>query len=146
MLISQCNAIHKTIVEQFKHAIVYGQSVKHQPQRVGLSHELADEDISKRPYDSPARIILTVCSHNHKTMMITNDTFRRCNLQWRSIVHRSSCDPCCRVNKEGTMNPRGAGQKQTQKSAHPRRMVSTIDDGTNIREDSGPRVPSVPRQ
>lgn len=44
---SQCNAIHKTIVEQFKHAIVYGQSVKHQPQRVGLTHELADEDISK---------------------------------------------------------------------------------------------------
>ena len=43
----QCNAIHKTIVEQFKHAIVYGQSVKHQPQRVGLTHELADEDISE---------------------------------------------------------------------------------------------------
>ena len=43
---AQCNAIHKTIVEQFKHAIVYGQSVKHQPQRVGLTHELADEDIS----------------------------------------------------------------------------------------------------
>ncbi|KAI9785285.1 MAG: GTP-binding protein rbg1 [Candelina submexicana] len=42
-----CNAIHKTIVEQFKQAIVYGQSVKHQPQRVGLTHELADEDISK---------------------------------------------------------------------------------------------------
>ena len=43
----QCNSIHKTIVEQFKQAIVYGQSVKHQPQRVGLNHELADEDISK---------------------------------------------------------------------------------------------------
>lgn len=42
----QCNSIHKTIVEQFKQAIVYGKSVKHQPQRVGLSHELADEDIS----------------------------------------------------------------------------------------------------
>ncbi|KAL2223084.1 P-loop containing nucleoside triphosphate hydrolase protein [Thermoascus aurantiacus ATCC 26904] len=40
-----CNAIHKSIVDQFKHAIVYGRSVKHQPQRVGLSHELADEDI-----------------------------------------------------------------------------------------------------
>nr|POF17312.1 ribosome-interacting gtpase 1 [Quercus suber] len=40
-----CNAIHKTIVEQFKIAIVYGRSVKHQPQRVGLSHELEDEDI-----------------------------------------------------------------------------------------------------
>jgi len=44
-----CNAIHKTIVEQFRQAIVYGKSVKHQPQRVGLSHELADEDISKSP-------------------------------------------------------------------------------------------------
>ena len=43
----QCNAIHKTIVDQFKHAIVYGQSVKHQPQRVGLAHEMADEDISE---------------------------------------------------------------------------------------------------
>lgn len=43
---AKCNAIHKTIVEQFKHAIVYGKSVKHQPQRVGLAHELADEDIS----------------------------------------------------------------------------------------------------
>ncbi|GAA89940.1 GTP binding protein [Aspergillus luchuensis IFO 4308] len=40
-----CNQIHRTIKDQFKHAIVYGRSVKHQPQRVGLSHELADEDI-----------------------------------------------------------------------------------------------------
>ncbi|MDI1486826.1 MAG: GTP-binding protein rbg1 [Ramalina farinacea] len=40
-----CNSIHKTIVDQFKLAIVYGRSVKHQPQRVGLSHEMADEDI-----------------------------------------------------------------------------------------------------
>ncbi|EEY22661.1 GTP-binding protein RBG1 [Verticillium alfalfae VaMs.102] len=40
-----CNAIHRSIVEQFKNAIVYGKSCKHQPQRVGLSHELADEDI-----------------------------------------------------------------------------------------------------
>ena len=43
---SKCNAIHKTIVDEFRHAIVYGKSVKHQPQRVGLGHELADEDIS----------------------------------------------------------------------------------------------------
>ncbi|KAI9166715.1 Ribosome-interacting GTPase 1 [Paramyrothecium foliicola] len=40
-----CNAIHRTIVEQFKTAIVYGKSVKHQPQRVGLGHELDDEDV-----------------------------------------------------------------------------------------------------
>ncbi|KAK3725893.1 GTP-binding protein rbg1 [Vermiconidia calcicola] len=36
-----CNSIHKTIIEQFKIAIV----VKHQPQRVGLTHLLEDEDI-----------------------------------------------------------------------------------------------------
>ena len=42
---NQCNAIHRSIKEQFKQAVVYGRSVKHQPQRVGLSHELADEDI-----------------------------------------------------------------------------------------------------
>jgi hypothetical protein len=41
----QCNAIHRSILEQFKTAVVYGKSVKHQPQRVGLSHELCDEDI-----------------------------------------------------------------------------------------------------
>ncbi|GAB1209243.1 hypothetical protein APSETT445_008014 [Aspergillus pseudonomiae] len=40
-----CNSIHRTIKDQFKQAIVYGRSVKHQPQRVGLTHELADEDI-----------------------------------------------------------------------------------------------------
>ncbi len=45
--ITQCNAIHKSIVEQFRIAVVYGKSVKHQPQRVGLAHELADEDISE---------------------------------------------------------------------------------------------------
>ncbi|CAI6333053.1 unnamed protein product [Periconia digitata] len=48
-----CNSIHKTIVDQFRQAIVYGKSCKHQPQRVGLTHELADEDISKS--DLPSR-------------------------------------------------------------------------------------------
>ena len=42
---TQCNSIHKTIVDDFRVAVVYGKSVKHQPQRVGLTHELADEDI-----------------------------------------------------------------------------------------------------
>lgn len=45
ILTKQCDSIHRTIKDDFKHAIVYGRSVKHQPQRVGLSHELADEDI-----------------------------------------------------------------------------------------------------
>ena len=56
---NQCNAIHKTIIEQFKQAIVYGRSVKHQPQRVGLSHELADEDISKVSVPSSLDAVLT---------------------------------------------------------------------------------------
>ncbi|CDO52964.1 hypothetical protein DV451_000486 [Geotrichum candidum] len=40
-----CNQIHKSLVEQFKNAVVYGTSVKHQPQYVGLSHVLNDEDV-----------------------------------------------------------------------------------------------------
>lgn len=40
-----CRSIHKTIVDTFKCAIVYGRSVKHQGQRVGLSHVLEDEDV-----------------------------------------------------------------------------------------------------
>lgn len=40
-----CRRIHKTLVDQFKHAVIWGRSVKHNPQRVGKSHELCDEDI-----------------------------------------------------------------------------------------------------
>ncbi len=87
---SQCNAIHKTIVEQFKHAIVYGQSVKHQPQRVGLSHELADEDISKCPKDPPAYLFLTACSYNHKTVVVLNETIGGGVLQSKDIVPQFS--------------------------------------------------------
>lgn len=69
-MVTKCNAIHKTIVEQFKHAIVYGQSVKHQPQRVGLAHELADEDISESPLQAAPMAVhtemLIFTSHHHK--------------------------------------------------------------------------------
>ncbi|BFZ63777.1 GTP-binding protein rbg1 [Saitoella coloradoensis] len=40
-----CDAIHKQIKAQFRHAYVWGSSVRHNPQRVGLSHLLADEDV-----------------------------------------------------------------------------------------------------
>lgn len=40
-----CDNIHKTIMKQFKVALVWGGSVKHQPQRVGKEHELMDEDV-----------------------------------------------------------------------------------------------------
>jgi uncharacterized protein len=41
-----CRAIHRTLADsnQFRYALVWGRSTKHDPQRVGLSHELCDED------------------------------------------------------------------------------------------------------
>ena len=40
-----CNKIHRTIIKELKHALVWGTSVKHQPQRVGKDHLLHDEDV-----------------------------------------------------------------------------------------------------
>ena len=40
-----CNNIHKGILSQFKCALVWGSSVKHNPQKVGKEHILADEDV-----------------------------------------------------------------------------------------------------
>jgi len=40
-----CDRIHKTFRSQFRSAWVWGTSVKHQPQRVGLNHVLHDEDV-----------------------------------------------------------------------------------------------------
>ncbi|KAH3681093.1 hypothetical protein WICPIJ_007953 [Wickerhamomyces pijperi] len=40
-----CNQIHKSLVDDFRNAVVYGTSVKHQPQFVGLDHVLEDEDV-----------------------------------------------------------------------------------------------------
>lgn len=40
-----CNQIHKSLVDEFRNALVYGSSVKHQPQYVGLGHVLEDEDV-----------------------------------------------------------------------------------------------------
>lgn len=40
-----CNQIHRAIIKQFKCALVWGKSAKHQPQRVGKEHVLEDEDV-----------------------------------------------------------------------------------------------------
>eukprot|EP00051_Salpingoeca_urceolata_P034017 m.23149 g.23149 ORF g.23149 m.23149 type:complete len:367 (-) comp7081_c0_seq1:149-1249(-) len=40
-----CTTIHKTIMQEFKYALVWGTSVKHCPQKVGRDHVLADEDV-----------------------------------------------------------------------------------------------------
>lgn len=40
-----CKRIHKDIETRFKYSLVWGTSAKHQPQRVGIMHHLADEDV-----------------------------------------------------------------------------------------------------
>ncbi|EGC28331.1 hypothetical protein DICPUDRAFT_51911 [Dictyostelium purpureum] len=40
-----CNHIHNSIIRQFRYALVWGSSAKHNPQRCGKDHVLADEDI-----------------------------------------------------------------------------------------------------
>eukprot|EP01130_Rhizamoeba_saxonica_P000402 TRINITY_DN10362_c0_g1_i1.p1 TRINITY_DN10362_c0_g1~~TRINITY_DN10362_c0_g1_i1.p1 ORF type:complete len:377 (+),score=77.39 TRINITY_DN10362_c0_g1_i1:26-1132(+) len=40
-----CNHIHKHILKDFKYALVWGSSVRHNPQRVGREHVLNDEDV-----------------------------------------------------------------------------------------------------
>nr|XP_027200432.1 GTP-binding protein 128up-like [Dermatophagoides pteronyssinus] len=40
-----CNRIHRKLLSELKYAMVWGSSVKHNPQKVGKDHELADEDV-----------------------------------------------------------------------------------------------------
>ncbi|KAK6834669.1 uncharacterized protein PG998_007654 [Apiospora kogelbergensis] len=40
-----CDRIHRTLKESYKYALVWGASARHVPQRVGLSHLVADEDV-----------------------------------------------------------------------------------------------------
>ena len=37
--------VHRSLVDQFKYALVWGTSTKYSPQRVGLAHILDDEDV-----------------------------------------------------------------------------------------------------
>jgi len=40
-----CNKLHRSIIKEFKYALVWGSSVKHLPQKVGKDHLLHDEDV-----------------------------------------------------------------------------------------------------
>jgi len=40
-----CKQIHRSLLDTFDYAMVWGRSVKHTPQRVGLAHVLGDEDV-----------------------------------------------------------------------------------------------------
>ena len=40
-----CMRIHRNLIKNFKNALVWGISVKHNPQKVGKEHQLLDEDV-----------------------------------------------------------------------------------------------------
>lgn len=40
-----CDQIHRTLKDNFKYALVWGASARHVPQRVGIGHAIADEDV-----------------------------------------------------------------------------------------------------
>jgi len=40
-----CHTIHRTLADSFKYALVWGRSSKYNPQRVGLAHIMADDDV-----------------------------------------------------------------------------------------------------
>ncbi|KAI5803757.1 GTP binding protein Gtp1 [Geopyxis carbonaria] len=40
-----CDQVHRSLRENFKYALVWGASARHVPQRVGLAHPVADEDV-----------------------------------------------------------------------------------------------------
>lgn len=40
-----CNRLHRNIIKEFKYALVWGSSVKHNPQKCGREHLLNDEDV-----------------------------------------------------------------------------------------------------
>jgi ribosome-interacting GTPase 1 len=40
-----CNRLHRSLMDEFAFAWVWGHSAKHQPQRCGKDHVLSDEDI-----------------------------------------------------------------------------------------------------
>lgn len=42
---AMCKQIHHQLTKEFKYALVWGVSAKHSPQRVGLTHQLSDEDV-----------------------------------------------------------------------------------------------------
>lgn len=40
-----CHRVHRTLVDTFKYALVWGTSTKYSPQRVGIAHSVNDEDV-----------------------------------------------------------------------------------------------------
>ncbi|CAG8491501.1 27644_t:CDS:10, partial [Gigaspora margarita] len=73
-----CHAIHRSLVEEFRYALVWGISTKHNPQRVGLSHVMENEDNLENNYTdadfvnycSTQMRVLQFLAHKFETMMM----------------------------------------------------------------------------
>jgi hypothetical protein len=44
-ILEVCNKIHRSMKDDFRYAMVWGKSVKFGGQKVGMTHQLLDEDI-----------------------------------------------------------------------------------------------------
>ncbi|KAI9215978.1 TGS domain-containing protein [Blastocladiella britannica] len=40
-----CHAVHRSLADNFRCALVWGTSAKHNPQKVGLHHAIQNEDV-----------------------------------------------------------------------------------------------------
>ena len=108
--VCQCNAIHRSITEQFKSAVVYGKSVKHQPQRVGLSHELADEDIGTWRLTQ-----FSACRHTNRPSQSPSSSGkpRKSRTGWPAYMcHRRACQTY------GTPRPGFGNPRWGRRSTH----------------------------
>ncbi|CAD5119129.1 DgyrCDS7770 [Dimorphilus gyrociliatus] len=75
-----CNKLHRSIMKEFKYALVWGSSVKHQPQKVGKDHVLEDEDVVQIVKKATNSGKTTLCNRltehfGHKSTTLSMDDF-----------------------------------------------------------------------
>ena len=44
-ILEVCNKVHRNMKDDFRYALVWGKSVRFGGQRVGITHQLMDEDV-----------------------------------------------------------------------------------------------------
>lgn len=59
--------IHRDLLKEFSHAMVWGKSVKYNPQRVGINHVLSDEDVLQIYKNAGTKKLLTNEKQEGKT-------------------------------------------------------------------------------
>ncbi|KAL5018870.1 hypothetical protein ScPMuIL_004592 [Solemya velum] len=75
-----CHAIHRTILDCFRYALVWGQSAKYSPQRVGLQHHMCHDDViqiikNHKLFPSTPRRFLPPATHINRGLHSCNYCF-----------------------------------------------------------------------